>query len=142
MYIENSQDRMEKKFVPKNAQFSEIDLSLYLTILQFLASEIWSILYSSFGPVPINDMQSASSQKWPYIHEKCAMCSYSPFQNINEFRTYKSVSEHCTSSGTKKKIRNFSNYFNYSTITHWFFIHNSFDHFSFVSAHYASFMQI
>ena len=61
LYIENSQDRMEKKFVPKNAQFSEIDLSLNLIILRFLGFEIWSILYSSFGPVLIIDIQSPPS---------------------------------------------------------------------------------
>ena len=51
MVVQNSQNSVRKKIVPKEAHCSETDLTLILTILRLskkLVPEIWSILYSKF----------------------------------------------------------------------------------------------
>ena len=41
-------DQNDKKKIPEDAQCSETDLALILTILRFLVFKIWSIVYSNF----------------------------------------------------------------------------------------------
>ena len=48
MVVKNSLNQLKKKFVPKDAQCSETDFDLNLTILQYRVFEMWPILYSTF----------------------------------------------------------------------------------------------
>ena len=48
MVVQNSLNRLKTTtifFVPKDAQYSEMDFALNLTILRFLVFKLWSILY-------------------------------------------------------------------------------------------------
>ena len=46
-FLESSEKEL-KNVVPKNAQCSETDFTLNLTILRFLVFKIWSVLYLPF----------------------------------------------------------------------------------------------
>ena len=50
-------------------------ICIYIYLLYIYMYDIYNICLRFIGPVPITDMYTPTPpQKWPYLHERCAMC--------------------------------------------------------------------